>query len=76
MAELYPPIEPYENGMLDVGDGNQVYWESCGNPSGKPAIVATLFVPSEGAAPGEAGRPLVATAMEFHSAGSKPGASS
>ena len=39
MAELYPPIEPYENGMLDVGDGNQVYWESCGNPSGKPAMM-------------------------------------
>ena len=39
MAELYPPIEPYENGMLDVGDGNQVYWESCGNPSGKPAVM-------------------------------------
>ena len=39
MAELYPPIEPYENGMLDVGDGNQVYWETCGNPSGKPAVM-------------------------------------
>ena len=24
--------------MLDVGDGNQVYWEICGNPSGKPAV--------------------------------------
>ena len=39
MAELYPPIEPYEQGMLDVGDGNQVYWETCGNPSGKPAVM-------------------------------------
>lgn len=26
-------------GMLDVGDGNSVYWEACGNPSGKPALV-------------------------------------
>ncbi|MDX6331041.1 MAG: proline iminopeptidase, partial [Streptomycetaceae bacterium] len=32
MAELYPPIEPYEHGMLDTGDGNLVYWEVCGNP--------------------------------------------
>lgn len=39
MAELYPPIEPYEHGMLDVGDGNRVYWEVCGNPEGKPAVV-------------------------------------
>lgn len=39
MVELYPEIEPYEHGMLDVGDGNQVYWETCGNPQGKPAVV-------------------------------------
>jgi proline iminopeptidase len=39
MAELYPPIEPYEHGMLEVGDGNHVYWETCGNPAGKPALV-------------------------------------
>ncbi|MEV4679895.1 prolyl aminopeptidase [Streptomyces kurssanovii] len=39
MAELYPPIEPYEQGMLDVGDGNLVHWEVCGNPRGKPALV-------------------------------------
>lgn len=39
MGELYPPIEPYEQGMLDVGDGNRVYWEVCGNPDGKPAVV-------------------------------------
>jgi proline iminopeptidase len=39
MAEMYPPIEPYDTGMLDVGDGNHVYWEACGNPDGKPAAV-------------------------------------
>ncbi|MGH3669432.1 MAG: prolyl aminopeptidase, partial [Pseudonocardiaceae bacterium] len=39
MAVLYPPIEPYDQGMLDVGDGNLVYWEACGNPAGKPALV-------------------------------------
>ncbi|MFB7546890.1 prolyl aminopeptidase [Streptomyces sp. NPDC056154] len=37
--EKYPPIEPYEHGMLDVGEGNHVYWEVCGNPDGKPAVV-------------------------------------
>ena len=35
---LYPPIEPYATGMLDVGDGQQIYWEECGNPSGKPVV--------------------------------------
>src|ERR1700743_1241324 len=25
--------------MLDVGDGHQVYWETCGNPNGKAALV-------------------------------------
>jgi len=37
--EKYPPIEPYDQGMLDVGDGNLVHWEVCGNPAGKPALV-------------------------------------
>ena len=36
---LYPEIEPYDHGMLDVGDGNLVHWETCGNPHGKPAVV-------------------------------------
>ncbi len=35
---LYPEIEPYESGLLDVGDGNSIYWEVCGNPAGKPAV--------------------------------------
>jgi len=35
----YPPIEPYEHGMLDVGDGHLLHWETCGNPDGKPAVV-------------------------------------
>jgi proline iminopeptidase len=25
--------------MLEVGEGDRVYWESCGNPRGKPAVV-------------------------------------
>ncbi|MCB1273010.1 MAG: prolyl aminopeptidase, partial [Leucobacter sp.] len=38
LRTLYPPIEPTEHGMLDVGDGHTVYWEACGNPEGKPAV--------------------------------------
>ena len=36
---LYPEIEPYETGMLDVGDGHSLYWELSGNPGGKPAVM-------------------------------------
>ena len=39
MTGLFPEIEPYDAGHLDVGDGNRVYWEVCGNPKGKPAVV-------------------------------------
>ena len=35
---LYPPIKPYAHGRLDVGDGQQIYWEECGNPVGLPAV--------------------------------------
>jgi len=35
---LYPPIQPYESGHLDVGDGHSLYWELCGNPDGKPVV--------------------------------------
>jgi proline iminopeptidase len=35
---MFPPIEPYASGMLDVGDGHSVYWECCGNPDGRPAV--------------------------------------
>ena len=36
---VYPEIEPHDNGFLEVGDGYRVYWETCGNPRGKPAVV-------------------------------------
>ncbi len=39
MIDLYPEIEPYEHGFLEVDNGNLVYWETCGNPRGKPAVV-------------------------------------
>ena len=39
MTDLYPEIEPYEHGLLEVGDDNSMYWEICGNPDGKPVVV-------------------------------------
>jgi proline iminopeptidase len=38
LRTLYPEIEPFETGMLDVGDGHVVYWERCGTRGGKPAV--------------------------------------
>ncbi len=38
MRDLYPAIEPYDSGHLDVGDGQLIYWECSGNPNGKPAV--------------------------------------
>lgn len=38
MVRQFPLIEPYATGMLDVGDGQHVYWEASGNPDGKPAV--------------------------------------
>lgn len=38
MRDLYPAIEPYDSGHLDVGDGQLIYWETSGNPHGKPAV--------------------------------------
>ncbi|HEX3423296.1 MAG TPA: prolyl aminopeptidase [Sphingomicrobium sp.] len=35
---LYPEIQPYQTGMLDVGDGHRLYWELSGNPDGKPVV--------------------------------------
>lgn len=36
---LYPPIDPFDQRMLDVGDGHRVYLEQCGNPQGIPVVV-------------------------------------
>lgn len=38
MRNFYPEIEPYDTGMLAVGDGNEIYWEVSGNPDGKPVV--------------------------------------
>ena len=39
MKTLYPEIEPYDQGMLDVGDANSIYWMQSGNPNGVPAVI-------------------------------------
>jgi proline iminopeptidase len=49
---VYPAIEPYDQGLLDVGDGNRVHWETCGNPDGKPALVVHGG-PGSGCTPGQ-----------------------
>lgn len=36
---LYPPIDPFDQRMVDVGDGHRIYVEQCGNPHGAPVIV-------------------------------------
>lgn len=38
LRTLYPEIEPFETGMLDVGDGHMVYWERVGTKGAKPAV--------------------------------------
>jgi proline iminopeptidase len=35
---LYPAIEPYHTGVLNVGDGHSIYYERSGKPGGKPAV--------------------------------------
>ncbi len=39
MAQRFPDLEPYAYGLLDVAPGQRIYWETCGNPGGKPALV-------------------------------------
>jgi proline iminopeptidase len=50
MVDLYPPIEPYDRGMLPVSDGNVISWEISGAFDGKPAVVLHGG-PGQGCAP-------------------------
>ena len=36
---LYPPAEPFDQRMMEVGDGHRIYVEQCGNPQGIPVVV-------------------------------------
>ena len=35
---LYPSIEPFSSGLLQVSDLHQIYYEQSGNPNGKPVL--------------------------------------
>jgi proline iminopeptidase len=35
---VFPPIDPYRTGRLQVSDLHRIYFEECGNPNGKPAL--------------------------------------
>ncbi len=39
MRELYPPIEPYKEGKLQVSDLHTIHFEESGNPNGKPIVL-------------------------------------
>ncbi len=39
VVHLYPPIDPFDQQMLDVGDGHRVYVEQCGRADGIPVVV-------------------------------------
>lgn len=36
---LYPPIEPFREGRLRVSPSHEIYFEECGNRSGKPVLI-------------------------------------
>jgi len=36
---LYPPVEPFDQRMVDMGDGHRIFLEQCGTPSGVPVLV-------------------------------------
>ena len=38
-AHLYPPIEPFDQRLLDVGEGHRLYVEQSGHPQGLPVVV-------------------------------------
>ena len=39
MREMYPEIEPFDSGMLEVDGRHRLYYEQCGNPEGKPVVM-------------------------------------
>jgi len=39
IPDLYPALEAYDYGILEVGHGHTLYWETCGDSEGKPALV-------------------------------------
>jgi len=35
---MWPPLEPFDSGLLTVRDGSHIYWEASGNPEGVPMV--------------------------------------
>ncbi|MBF9039568.1 prolyl aminopeptidase [Rhodobacterales bacterium LSUCC0387] len=50
VQHLFPPIDPFDQRMLDVGEGHQIYMEQCGNPNG-PAVAVLHGGPGGGCSP-------------------------
>jgi proline iminopeptidase len=38
MKQLYPEIEPFDSGLLEVSEIHKIYYERCGNPDGIPVV--------------------------------------
>lgn len=38
LYNLYPELEPFNKGSLNVGQMHQIYFEECGNPVGTPVV--------------------------------------
>ncbi|HWU77221.1 MAG TPA: prolyl aminopeptidase [Rhodanobacter sp.] len=38
LRSLYPEIEPFDSGFLEVSTLHTLYWEQSGNPKGKPVV--------------------------------------
>ena len=36
---LFPDIEPFASGWMPTGSAHEIYYEECGAPNGKPALV-------------------------------------
>ena len=39
VQHLYPPVDPFDQRMMEVDGGHTIYVEQCGNPDGIPVIV-------------------------------------
>ena len=39
MAALYPDIEAFDHGVIELDHRHRMYYEQCGNPNGKPVVI-------------------------------------
>jgi proline iminopeptidase len=38
LSPMFPAIEPFASGHLQLPGSNAIHWETSGNPSGNPAL--------------------------------------